>query len=489
VKSAILTLLVISVIGCTPTAGVVGARAGPPCRWEYDVAVGARAEELRVRAWLPEGSSGDLVMREDAEPYLGHVQVETAPRRWRDLVVRDGRVVAPECARGCTVRYRFALRAAARALSDLEGAIAWGDAVEAPASTWLLRPALAPVGTRYRVHVHSSDGLAFSSGTFLAAEDGAVLPVYEADALTLGVAPHSLFGRFAVRRLEVVPGAGIDLVVLPGALAVREADIAEWVLRSARTAARFFGCFPVPSALVVVVPAEGDAVGRGETMGDGGASIVVELGREARKGALAEDWVLPHEMTHLFVPSLPRTYHWIEEGLAMYFEPIARARLGQLPPERVWQAFADEMPLGQPTRPGDALDGTSSWRRTYWGGALFCLVADLEIRRRTGGRLGLEDAIRGVLAQGGSVAEVWSMGRLLDAADAAVGSAALRDLYEATGAGAWTFDLPRLFRDLGAGGRGRLASMRRAITEATGTGGTPKPTLCSRSMPASVMAR
>jgi hypothetical protein len=38
--------------------------------------------------------------------------------------------------------------------------------------------------------------------------------------------------------------------------------------------------------------------------------------------------------------------------------------------------------------PGDGgLDDTDSWGRTYWGGALFCLLADVRFRERTGNRL------------------------------------------------------------------------------------------------------
>ena len=41
---------------------------------------------------------------------------------------------------------------------------------------------------------------------------------------------------------------------------------------------------------------------------------------------------------------------------------------------------------------GFGLDNTHTWGRTYWGGAMFCLLADVEIRRRTHNRRGLQDA-------------------------------------------------------------------------------------------------
>jgi hypothetical protein len=37
------------------------------------------------------------------------------------------------------------------------------------------------------------------------------------------------------------------------------------------------------------------------------------------------------------------------------------------------------MPQGEPQRGDRGLDGTHTWGRTYWGGAMFCLLTDVEI--------------------------------------------------------------------------------------------------------------
>lgn len=39
---------------------------------------------------------------------------------------------------------------------------------------------------------------------------------------------------------------------------------------------------------------------------------------------------MTHEMVHLAFPSVPDQHHWIEEGLATYVEPIARARASEI---------------------------------------------------------------------------------------------------------------------------------------------------------------
>ena len=73
-------------------------------------------------------------------------------------------------------------------------------------------------------------------------------------------------------------------------------------------------------------------------------------------------------------------HHWIEEGISVYVEPIARVQAGQLSAERMWHDVVRDMPQGEPEADDKGLDHTPTWGRTYWGGALFCLVADVRVR-------------------------------------------------------------------------------------------------------------
>ena len=111
-----------------------------------------------------------------------------------------------------------------------------------------------------------------------------------------------------------------------------------------------------------------------------------------------DDWMLTHEMIHLAFPSMARTHHWIEEGISVYVEPVARVQAGQLSAERMWSDVVRDMPQGEPEAGDNGLDRTHTWGRTYWGGAMFCLVADVRIRQKTGNHKGLQDALRGILA-------------------------------------------------------------------------------------------
>jgi hypothetical protein len=154
-------------------------------------------------------------------------------------------------------------------------------------------------------------------------------------------------------------------------------------------------------------------------------------------------------------------------------EPIARARTGILTPEQAWTDLVYGLPQGQPEAGDRGLDRTPTWGRTYWGGALFCLRADVAIRQRTGNRRGLEHALRAILAAGGSIDRDWNIDQVIEIGDQAVGVSVLRELYDEMGSKPVTVDLRSLWRELGIQRHGKtvifddsapLANVRSAIT-------------------------
>src|SRR5262245_9819474 len=114
-----------------------------------------------------------------------------------------------------------------------------------------------------------------------------------------------------------------------------------------------------------------------------------------------------------------------------------------------WRTFIRDMPKGQPAPGDEGLDNTHTWGRTYWGGAMFCLVADVRIRERTGNRKSLQDALRGVLNGGGDISKDWDIERALALGDKATGTHALRDLYRQMRDKPSPVDLDQLWKKLG----------------------------------------
>jgi len=292
---------------------------------------------------------------------------------------------------------------------------------------------------------------------------------------------QSLLGALAL--LMVAPSASgaqlriggglIEIEFVKSASAAWESVARQWVERSARAVSDYFGKFPVARLRLRIASAAGDRARNGTAYGWRGPFITIALGRDATIASLADDWLLTHEMVHLAFPSLPERHHWLEEGLATYVEPIAQARAGVLTPERVWYDFVVGLPQGQPQSGDRGLDNTPTWGRTYWGGALFYLRADLLIRQRTDNRYGLEHSLRAILAAGGSIDRDWTVDQVLDVGDEAVGVPVLRELYEEMASQPVTVDLGTIWQQLGIRRQGNtvtfddgapLASIRNAIT-------------------------
>jgi hypothetical protein len=195
---------------------------------------------------------------------------------------------------------------------------------------------------------------------------------------------------------------------------------------------------------------DGDGVGSAMTWPGDPPRIEMPVGRRAGAAAFANDWVLVHEMTHLAFPSVADEHHWIEEGLATYLEPWERVAAGTLSPELAWHDFARDLHKGLPADGDRGLDHTHTWGRTYWGGALYCFVADVEIRHRSGNALGLRDAVVAIASLGGMAGgRAMELGDVLAVGDKAIGMPVLTETWKRMADAAVSPDLDAMFRDLG----------------------------------------
>jgi hypothetical protein len=271
-----------------------------------------------------------------------------------------------------------------------------------------------------------------------------------------------------------VGGGTIDISFDPAPSEDLRKLVLDWITTAARSVSTYYTKYPVPRVALTVNFHDGRGVNSGHAFGSEPAQISISVGRATNAADFADDWTMTHEMVHLAFPSVPRSHHWIEEGLATYIEPIARVRAGGLRPEKVWGDMVDGMPQGLPKSGDRGLDFTHTWGRTYWGGALYCLLADIEIRKQTGNRMGLEHAMRGILKSGGNIEVEWPLSRALQTADQAIGGRVMEELYDRMRGNPVSPDLDKLWKELGVERRGEtvifddsapLAAIRRAITE------------------------
>lgn len=261
-------------------------------------------------------------------------------------------------------------------------------------------------------------------------------------------------GRRIVASNKVdVGGATIQVDVSDGRIELGIEAVTGRVKDAATAVAVYYGRFPVAKARVLIIPEEGkDGVFHGTTWGGRGGFpgfTRISVGEKTTAKELADDWMLTHELTHMGFPDMAEEHHWIEEGLATYVEPIARVQAGQLSAKAIWIEMMDGMRKGEPAEGDRGLDNTHTWGRTYWGGALFCLVADVEIRKQTKNRKGLQDALRAVVAAGGSIDQEWPIEKAFAIGDQATGTHVLRGMYARWRSAPVDVDLTALWKQLG----------------------------------------
>jgi len=248
----------------------------------------------------------------------------------------------------------------------------------------------------------------------------------------------------------LVGNSRIDVHVENGAMQLSNQDLMQWARMASDSVATYYGRFPVPDVALHIIPTDGRGVRGGRTFGAReGGRISIHVGKDTTANGLNKDWMLTHEMVHLSFPSMADEHHWIEEGIATYVEPIARVRAKHMDAHEMWFELVRDLHQGLP-QPGDeGLDNTHTWGRTYWGGALFCFLADMEIHKQTNNRKGLDDALRGILNAGGDIRNDWPIEKALKVGDESTGVAVLLPLYEKMKNQPYEVDLDALWNQLG----------------------------------------
>lgn len=387
-----------------------------PAVWDYRVDPSPDMAVLRVDAQLEAAPGSSLV---SALPeYLEDLQLETNGT-WRAL--DDWELPQSQGRKRWHLRYSYRLRDAARSENDPQEAGLYGGVIVSPCSSWLLRPEVFSKGD-YRLKVVCPAEISFECGV------NKVGGEYRAPTQTLEQTPASVLGPISVAQLGQVAFARVK-----GAVQLNDAQLLDLVKQRLSGVSNYFGRFPVRRALLIILPTSSGYL-RGIAIGSGGASVVLLLPTLMSSQELLHNWELTHELIHLAFPSLPSDFHWAEEGLATYLEPVIRARSGELRPAEVWSEFMDGARQSEPERSSDlGLDGNGSWAQTYWGGAMFWLLADVQIRKATAGRSSLQTALRAVLAQGGNLTQEWPFAKVIRLGDRATKTSVLARLHAQMG--------------------------------------------------------
>ncbi len=261
-------------------------------------------------------------------------------------------------------------------------------------------------------------------------------------------------------------------VHLASDLAADSATIQAWIQDGVRAVETYYGRFPVSNLKIRIDHAPRPGVHGGQSFGYPSPRLRLSVGHGTTAEQFRHDWMLTHEMIHLTFPGMSDQHIWAQEGLATYVEPLARHQAGQLTTDKVWTDLVDGLPHGTHELERAGLDENGSWGCTYWGGAVYWMLADIEIRKQSGNGQGLQDALKAILAAGGNNQADWPLRATLERGDRSLAMPVLIPLYDRMRLDPQNIDLAGLWQDLGirvSEGRIRfddtapLAAIRKAI--------------------------
>ncbi len=202
-----------------------------------------------------------------------------------------------------------------------------------------------------------------------------------------------------------IPGATLRIEVQQPIDDEKAAEIVEWLRSASSNVSLAYGRFPNPSPRVVVIPTRGRSWGGdspvpfGRVTRSGGEKIEFFVNPDRPIEEYYADWTATHEFSHLMLPYVRSRHKWISEGFASYYQNILMARAGHYTESEAWQKLYAGFERGRRSRPElspneAAAAGISKARmKIYWSGAAIALLADIELRERSGGRESLDVAL------------------------------------------------------------------------------------------------
>lgn len=402
--------------------------AAAPARADYAARYDPLNQALYVRACFPAG--GSLQLRA-ADRDAGRFLLFARDHRDRPARIRGRqRFWLPASEGERCIRYGVDLARAADP-GSLRRAYRLGESFIVWSGTWLWR-ADGDEGKTVVIDHPAHFGV---SAPWPLVSRRAERSVYRLDATPAKWNNLVAIGPFEPERMPVAGGV-MRVAVLPGSPAPDPWKIRRWLAETARAVGTVYGAMPLSSPQVLVVP-----IGRGrepvpwaQVRRGGGAAVHLFINQEEPAEAFLSDWTAAHEFSHLLHPYLGGEGRWLAEGLASYYQNIARARAGLLSEREAWEKLhagfrrgmenTGALTLRQANR---RMHDERKYMRVYWSGAAFALITDVALRHHHGSSL--DEVLAAFRRCHLPADEIWEVEDFLAELDRISGSRVFSDSY------------------------------------------------------------
>lgn len=192
---------------------------------------------------------------------------------------------------------------------------------------------------------------------------------------------RTVIGDLSVERLRL--SNTFLNVTLTGKTQQRKQEWLDWIKLTAEAIEAVYGHFPQNHANILIVPIgkQSGPIPWGEVQRGGYPSVHLFIDETRPIQEFIDDWTGSHELSHLFLPKLIPGARWMSEGVASYYQNVARARTGLISNETAWRKMKAGFQRGRRDFNGKALTKANKTMHVYWGGAAYFFLADIRLRK------------------------------------------------------------------------------------------------------------
>lgn len=202
----------------------------------------------------------------------------------------------------------------------------------------------------------------------------------------VGNTPIGWTSRMAFGQLTNLPIEVGDIRLRASLINIQEpekvSDISDWLHESMFSISQIYGRFPVHHAQILVIPIgeQKEAIPWAEVQRAGLPAVHLFIDQNRPIAEFKQDWTTAHEFSHLLLPRIEYRDRWLSEGLASYYQNIAKVRAGLLTKTQAWNKLIAGFAKGRKTMKTHLRDSRAT-KHIYWGGAAIFLLADIQLRQ------------------------------------------------------------------------------------------------------------
>jgi hypothetical protein len=253
----------------------------------------------------------------------------------------------------------------------------------------------------------------------------------------------------------------LSIEVRPPVSNKKAEEIVDWIKSTVATVNLVYGRFPNPNARIIVIPTTENSRGSdspvifGRVTRTGGETVELFVNADRPISEYYDDWTATHEFSHLMLPLLYQRDRWISEGFASYYQNVLMSRAGRYTPKFAWQRLTQGFVRGRESRPDLSLNDAAAGgiraarMKIYWSGAAIALLADTELRQRSGGKESLDTVLEQLQSCCLPSQRRWSGPRLFEKLDSFTETPVFMPLYRQYAESAGFPDTEPLLAELG----------------------------------------